>query len=298
MDCVECFAPAKINLALHVVGQAENGYHLLDTIVAFADFGDLLRVSIDNTAFDGSRFSIRGPFAGQLKEEPRNLVEVALRALRTATGKTDLPALSVQLEKHLPVAAGLAGGSADAAAALRAARRLWRLSDDIDLAGIARQVGADVPMCLMSRFARAQGIGERIVPMRSTEDYPAVLVNPGIAVPTSSVFGLLRAKANAPLEIGRADRLSVQALRSMRNDLQPSAISLVPEIGDTIRLIERQPGCRLARMSGSGASCFGLFGKLTAARRARNAILAEVPGIWCVAVLLGSPDISPRIAGK
>lgn len=243
-------AAAKVNLFLHVTGRRDDGYHLLDSLAVFAGTGDVLHAK----PADDLSLSLTGPFAAALAGEQDNLV---LRAARALGGR----GARLTLEKNLPVASGIGGGSADAAAALRLLCRLWKLTPP-DLPGIALTLGADVPVCLAGRPSRMGGIGERLDPAPRIPPCGLVLVNPGIAVATADVFRARRGGWSSPAELPRAwPDIGTMArdLRDLRNDLQPPAIALQPAIGDVIAALATTPGCRLARMSGSGATCFGLF---------------------------------------
>lgn len=243
-------APAKVNLFLHVTGRRADGYHLLDSLAVFAGVGDVLRGEVAA----GLNLEVQGPFAAGLSGEPDNLV---LRAARALSGR----GARLVLEKNLPVASGIGGGSADAAAALRLLCRLWQLAPP-DLPGIALALGADVPVCLVRRPSRMGGVGERLDAAPRLPRCGLVLVNPGVAVATADVFRARRGDWSAPAELPRAwpDVAAMASdLRELRNDLEPPAIALRPVIGEVIGALAAVPGCRLARMSGSGATCFGLF---------------------------------------
>ncbi len=243
-------APAKVNLFLHVTGRRDDGYHLLDSLVVFAGIGDVLHAQPANELSLG----LAGPFGSTLAGEPDNLV---LRAARALGGD----GARLRLEKNLPVASGIGGGSADAAAALRLLCRMWKLTPP-DLPGIALTLGADVPVCLAGRPSRMSGIGERLGPAPGIPICGLVLVNPGVAVATADVFRARRGDWSAPAELPHSwpdVGAMARDLRDLRNDLQSPAIALHPTIGDVIAALAAAPGCRLARMSGSGATCFGLF---------------------------------------
>ncbi|MDH0613246.1 MULTISPECIES: 4-(cytidine 5'-diphospho)-2-C-methyl-D-erythritol kinase [unclassified Agrobacterium] len=270
-------APAKINLALHVTGQRADGYHLLETLVAFTEAGDTIRIR----DADADSFSISGPFGDLLRagDGGDNLVTRARNLLRDALASTGQPAppVAIHLEKNLPVASGIGGGSADAAATLRGLLRHWRAGIAPDaLASMALMLGADVPMCLESRSLIARGIGEDIEPLTDLPELPMVLANPLKAVSTPEIFRRLQSKTNPPLPasatIGWMDFLA-----QSRNDLQPPAQALLPEIGEIIGLLS-QEGAALLRMSGSGATCFGIFHSLEAAREAETSLRQKRPG--------------------
>jgi 4-diphosphocytidyl-2-C-methyl-D-erythritol kinase len=278
---IAVFAPAKINLALHVLGRRPDGYHDIDTLVAFATVGD--RIEVRPAA--ELTLEIDGPFAEVLAADAQeNLV---LRAARRLQSGAAIPrGARLKLTKNLLVASGIGGGSADAAAALIALRQLWALPEEFDLAPIAREIGADVPMCLASEPLRATGTGDRIALLGNKAGngsplMPALLVNPGIEVATREVF-LRLARGERP-GIGRLpdEPLSAGYLGRLRNDLEEAAIAIAPEIGDALGLLRGIAGCRLARMSGSGATCFGLFdapADIAAAAR----LLARDRPRWCV----------------
>lgn len=269
-------ARAKINLSLHVTGRRADGYHLLDSLVVFPQIGDLIEVEPAN----GVSLTLAGPFAQDLSADADNLVLRAAEAIRPA-GK----GAAIHLTKSLPVASGIGGGSADAAATLRALSRLWDVSIDGEL---ALSLGADVPVCLESRPMRMRGIGEELTPFDMPDGLWIILVNPGVPVSTPDVFGALRSHDRATIEPRSGD--FVGWLAGQRNDLQAGAVELQPVIGDVLDALSVQPDCALARMSGSGATCFGLFMGQTAALDARAEIAAAHPLWWCVAAPLGSGD--------
>lgn len=261
---------AKINLCLHVTGQRPDGYHLLDSLVAFADAGDVITC----TAADRLALTITGPQAANLPVTDDNLV---LRAAR-AMGRMGA---AITLEKHLPVASGIGGGSSDAAATLRALSRLWNLP----LPGPATvlALGADVPVCLSGQTLRMQGVGEVLTPLPPLPETHILLVNPRVGVATPAVFRALACKTNPPLpEPPRfADATALAAwLTDQRNDLEPPAITLTPVIATVKTAIAAQSGCLLARMSGSGATCFGLFATAAETRAAANSLNAAHPDWW------------------
>ena len=276
---VSVFAPAKVNLTLHVTGQRDDGYHLLDSLVSFAGVGDTLTL----TERGQGELTVSGPFADHLPADRMNFV------LRVA-GMFWKPApISFHLHKELPIASGIGGGSADAAACYRAITRLLEIRNGRhepaadDMAKLL-EVGADVPMCVLSEPSRVQGIGERIAPVRAMPDLPVILVNPGVSVSTSAVFKSLAEKDNLPMSslpghMGDRDEL-VNWLADQRNDLQAAACAAEPVITSVLNEISRTEGCRLARMSGSGATCFGIFGSDAEARSAAARIEAEHPAWW------------------
>jgi 4-diphosphocytidyl-2-C-methyl-D-erythritol kinase len=267
------FAPAKVNLALHVTGRRADGYHLLDSLVVFAGVGDRISVS----AGDSVTLEITGPQAGQLPLTPDNSV------LRAAAAFGPLGGVHLMLDKVLPVASGIGGGSADAAATLRALAAFWRVL--LPGAGDVLALGADVPVCLAGRPARMAGIGDQVQPL--AYDLPQawlVLVNPGVAVSTPTVFRAMTMRDNPPLPgiIPRwTDARAMAAfLHGLRNDLERPAIGIAPIIGQVKATLAAQDGCLLARMSGSGATCFGLFDDAGAAAMAAQAIAKAEPAWW------------------
>ncbi len=293
MTTVSVFAPAKVNLALHVTGQREDGYHLIDSLVAFASVGDRIDVTAGNTL----SLTVEGPEAGGVPTDMDNL------ALKAAALMSRGEGAALTLTKRLPPASGIGGGSADAAAAFRAmlmlgdpgeapADTLWAMPDLVyeTHARALLGLGADVPMCLMSRPVRARGIGERLSPVR-LPDIPAVLVNPRVQVSTPKVFAALSSRENPPLperlpELADPDAL-VGFLEETRNDLEPAAIRLVPVIAQVRDALSAQGGCRFARMSGSGATCFGLFEDFGSAEAAASRIAEVRPDWWVAACTLG-----------
>lgn len=280
MTKAEAFAPAKINLTLHVTGQRQDGYHLLDSLVVFADVGD--RVSVHKA--DGLSLCISGPKAAGLAVGADNLV---LRAARLA-GVTNA---AITLDKHLPTAAGIGGGSADAAATLRALCISHGVS--IPAPDEILELGADVPICLASTSLRMSGIGDRIDPVPTLPSLPAILINPGVPVHTPDVFRALEAKNGAPMpDIPAFSNVADCAkwLRDQRNDLEGPALHLCPPIADCLAALRGQ-NALFARMSGSGASCFGLFATLEAARAGCAALRRAHPSWWIQAVTLGC-DVS------
>jgi 4-diphosphocytidyl-2-C-methyl-D-erythritol kinase len=270
------FAPAKINLHLHVVGRRGDGYHLLDSLVVFAGVGDWLEVS---PAPDLS-LTVSGPFAGGLATEPDNLVLRATLGLAELAGVR--PTGALVLEKNLPVASGIGGGSADAAAALRLLCRFWGVAPALD--GLARRLGADVPVCLAGRPAIMSGVGEVLAPAPRLPAAGLVLVNPGIAVATPAVFRARSGGFSAPARFpeGGWDGIEslVRTLSRTRNDLEAPALSLAPPVSDALAMLVALPGCLLARMSGSGATCFGLFATAQAARDAAEGTRRDGWWVW------------------
>jgi 4-diphosphocytidyl-2-C-methyl-D-erythritol kinase len=289
---IQEFAPAKINLTLHVTGRRGDGYHLLDSLVVFADTGDWLAAA--PAPVETLSLRIEGPCAGPLRAEPAedNLIMRAARALQAWAKARGLPGrgAALTLDKRLPVASGIGGGSADAAAALRALVRLWALDiPDKDLSQIALGLGADVPVCLQGRAAIMRGIGEDIAPAPPLPEMWLVLANPGVPVSTGGVFRLLDIEAVSALGVPSLPGRLVSAgeaaevLRRARNDLEAPARALAPEVGEVLNVLDRTQGALMARMSGSGATCFALYADENAARAAARALEAEHPGWWVTA---------------
>ena len=268
---------AKVNLFLHVTGRRDDGYHRLDSLVAFAGIGDTVTVSPASAL----SLTIDGPTAPLLAVGDDNIVLRAARALAAAAGR---PAQAhIHLIKRLPVAAGIGGGSADAAAALRALSHMWDIHlPPAALRAVALALGADVPVCLRGRPTRMSGIGETLADAPVLPPTWLVLANPLIGLSTPAVFQARQGcfSAPMPLETRPPDVATlVRALAERRNDLSEAAISLVPEIAVILSALERS-GCLLARMSGSGATCFGVFPDQPAAETAAARLAADYPGWW------------------
>jgi 4-diphosphocytidyl-2-C-methyl-D-erythritol kinase len=277
---IAAFAPAKVNLTLRITGRRADGYHLLDSLVVFAGIGDRLTVA----SAPALSLTVTGRFGSDLAGEGDNLVLRAARRLAAAAGIDARGALT--LEKNLPVASGIGGGSSDAAAALRLLARFWDVSlPETVMDRLALELGADVPVCLVRRPARMAGIGETLSPVPALPDFGMVLVNPGVACPTAAIF---RARAAAGASFSCADAVPREgwsaahslagALAASGNDLEAPARTVAPVIASVLDAITGQPDCLLARMSGSGATCFGLFPNAAAAERAADRIAGE--GWW------------------
>jgi 4-diphosphocytidyl-2-C-methyl-D-erythritol kinase len=270
-------ARAKINLALHVIGKRADGYHLLDSLVAFASLGDVLHFS----PADVTSLEITGPFAHRLHAgDEENLVLKAAAGLKSLL--PDLPSVHIRLEKHLPVASGIGGGSADAAAALRGLMRLsGRQPDPRALAELAVSLGADVPVCLANQSSRMRGIGEDLTPLAAMPAMPALIVNPGIACDTRDVFRRLSLGVGFPPIADESD------LQSCRNDLEAPAIAGLPVIGEVLENLQAFEGAWLSRMSGSGATCFALFSTQPQAQAAAHRLRAIKPQWWIEETQIG-----------
>ena len=279
-------APAKVNLTLRVIGRRADGYHEIESLVAFADVGDALTFSL------GGALALRvaGPTAAAAGQIADNLVLKAARALAERVERLELGGFA--LSKRLPVAAGLGGGSADAAAALRLLARANGLAaDDPRLMQAARATGADVPVCFDPRPRFMRGIGDVLSDPLDLPRLFAVLLNPGVAVATKDVFAALAvptARQTAPAAICTGTAALLDEIARGRNDLEEAAIELEPAIADALAVLRKLPGCRLARMSGSGATCFGLFDSMDAARGAARRLRVGYSDWWVRATTLGS----------
>ncbi len=270
----EALAPAKINLSLHVTGKREDGYHLLDSLVVFADFGDRLRI----TPAAKTTLHVTGPLQGGVPTDESNLVVRAAMKIGVTA--------EIALEKHLPNAAGIGSGSSDAGAALRALGAISGKS----LPDNGLSLGADVPVCLYAKAARMQGVGEQLTPVIDLPDLYAVLANPMVPVPTGPVFQALKTTDNTPMPDTIPAKLDTIAfaewLSGMRNDLEAPAIAVEPTIAATLGALSSTKGCLLARMSGSGATCFGLFPNAESAAEAASHLSETHPGWWVCSVKL------------
>jgi 4-diphosphocytidyl-2-C-methyl-D-erythritol kinase len=267
-------AHAKVNLWLNVVGRRHDGYHLLDSLVAFVDLADTL----DVRPSDRLSLELAGSQAAGLAADPDNLVLKAARLLADRAGVA--PRATIRLGKHIPVAAGLGGGSADAAAALRALSELWRVAlPEEELFDLAASLGADVPMCLAGHTALVSGIGERLQPAPALPPTAILLVNPGTPLPTRDVFEARRGPFSTAVPVTQPWHdlpELVTALVRRGNDLSDAAISLRPAIAEVLTFLHNSRGARYAAMSGSGATCFALYDSLGAAQRAS----ASMPPAW------------------
>jgi 4-diphosphocytidyl-2-C-methyl-D-erythritol kinase len=262
---VRVFAPAKINLFLHVGDKRSDGFHALESLAVFVDVGDELTFERADTLL----LEIGGPFAGDLSANEDNLVLRAARALN-ATAR-------IMLTKNLPVASGVGGGSADAAAALRGLNELYGLRRS-DLTDVAAELGSDVPVCIASKSAWMQGRGEILAPAH-VPSVPLVLVNPGVAVSTADVFRALRTRSGLGMRF--ADPTDLQAfLKETANDLETPAREIQPAIGTVLDELKRLPDVLLARMSGSGATCFAMFSSKRRADGAAQILSSSHPDWW------------------
>jgi len=271
---IERRARAKINLALHVTGRRADGYHLLDSLVVFADLGDVVRARRATS----TTLTITGPFSAGLDCGADNLV------MRAAALMPECPS-ALTLDKRLPLAGGIGGGSADAAATLHALGALWCVP--VPAPDKVLGLGADVPVCVGGRPVRMRGIGEVLDPVPTLPPLWCVLLNPGVECPTGPVFGGLARRDNPPMpalpQAFPDTETLMQWLLGTRNDLEGPALELVPAVARAHAALASQPGCLLARMSGSGATVFGLFKTEPEAQAAASAVLREDPAWWCCA---------------
>lgn len=271
-------APAKVNLTLHVTGRRADGYHLLDSLVVFPRLGDV----IEAEPARGMSLTLGGPFGQDLDAGGDNLVLRAAALLRRQG-----QGAALRLIKSLPVASGIGGGSSDAAATLRLLSRLWRGPPPQAQAVLA--LGADVPACLGAVSCRMRGIGERIV-AASLPPFWIVLANPGAPLSTEAVFRGLDGRFGAAmpeLPLLRSCAELCRFVAAQRNDLEPAAVAVAPAVAETLAALGAQPGCGAARMSGSGATCFGVFPAETAALAASAALRRARPGWWVAAAPVG-----------
>ena len=257
-------APAKLNLALHVRGRLPDGRHAIETVFAFCSDGDRLSAEAQSLE-QGLSLSMTGPFAAELLDGEDNLVLRAARALQQAAGLSE--GAAIRLDKQLPIASGIGGGSADAAAALRLLTSLWRI-DPKHAQAVAPRLGSDVPACLLSLPARGEGAGDQVtqIDLSSLSGTPVLLVNPRVALPTADVYAAWDGEDRGPLGDWREGR----------NDLETAAIALVPQIETVLAWLSVQPGAEFLRMSGSGATCFAFFDS----EQARDAAADRVPREW------------------
>jgi 4-diphosphocytidyl-2-C-methyl-D-erythritol kinase len=282
-------APAKVNLTLRIFGRRSDGYHEIESLVAFARCGDTLRFLPGGEL----ALTVRGPSAALAGENADNLVLKAARALAARSPGVTLGAF--QLDKSLPVAAGLGGGSADAAAALRLIARANKLAPDAPrFYEAARATGADVPVCLHPRSRVMRGIGELLSEPLDLPPLPAVLVNPGAALATKAVFAEWKPGAvpAPPLDHSALTKLTgreafLQFLAMQGNDLETPAITLAPVVAEVLAAMRGLAGCALVRMSGSGSTCFALFKTAAEAMIAAETLHAEYPQWWVRPTALG-----------
>ena len=284
-EAVRVFAPAKINLFLHVGGKRADGFHELESLVVFARTGDELTFERAGEI----SLAIDGPFANALTADPDNLVLKAARALAAHAGVR--AGARVTLTKNLPIASGIGGGSADAAATLRGLNTLWKLhlAPEV-LRTIAAQIGSDVPVCIDSAPAWMEGRGEKVTKLSGIPVVPMVLVNPGVAVPTGKVFAALKERRGVGLPLPHAMENTaelVSYLKTTANDLETPAREIASVIGEVLDAFAAQPGALLARMSGSGATCFAMFESDEFAKGAARALNSRNTGWWIVSTRTG-----------
>lgn len=295
-------APAKVNLCLHVTGRKADGYHMLDSLVAFADIGDEVVVSrrSDATILQvvcGEMPVVLGRDALVVPAGTDNLAWRALAALARETGRW--PGVEVTLRKRLPAGAGLGGGSSDAAAVIRAVAALLGQADARPLRPVA--LGADLPMCLDPRPWRARGVGEVLEPLVLAHDLPALLVWPGRPLSTPAVFRARTGGFGAGIPAAAVARLArdpLGTLAELRNDLEPAACTLDSAVAEALEAVRRQPRCRLARMSGSGSAVFGLFERESDVAEAAAALASENAAWWVRATVLRAGRMATRVAGE
>lgn len=281
-------APAKLNLFLHITGKRPDGYHLLQSLMVFVDVGDELRFRPHDSLF----IDVEGPFAAELTVPHDNLVYRAAQAL-AADYKVPVRG-NITLQKNLPVASGMAGGSSDAATALRGLAKLWSLPEDENrLMRIAQTLGADVPACLVRRPVWAEGIGEKITYLADMPPLHFVLLNPLIPTPTPEVFRRFRPRYSPAIQFSGRRKTAgewIADLKLYRNDLTEAAEEVSPLIRQCLRSLEETPNCRFSRLSGSGATCFGIYEHAEAAQAAVNKLRLRHPEWWVVqANLLKQP---------
>ena len=290
-DRIVELAPAKVNLYLHILGRRPDGYHLLDSLVVFAACGDRIEVA----AAERLQLTVDGPFAADVPAGEDNLVLRAARALAKELGRP--AAAAIRLAKSLPVASGIGGGSADAAATLRALLRLWRVRIEGErLQRLALALGADVPMCLAGRPAFVGGVGERIDPAPELPPFALLLVNPRVALPTAKVFaqrvGVFSQSARFDGERPTDARALGRMLSERRNDLSAAATAIAPTVSTVLDTLAATPGVLLSRMSGSGATCFGLCETPAVATAAAGALAARHPDWWMEAASVAADAVS------
>jgi 4-diphosphocytidyl-2-C-methyl-D-erythritol kinase len=284
-------APAKLNLFLHVGDKRKDGFHVLESLVVFVEEADILTIE------PATKLSLEivGPFASALRDVSDNFVLRAARALDATLGA------AITLEKNLPVAAGIGGGSADAAAALRGLNLFWDLDRTPDaLNEIAAQIGSDVPACVLSQPVWMEGRGEVVFPTRPIPAFELVLANPNIALPTASVFASLNVRKGVGAMSPPEEEIEsiwdlVTYLVDAGNDLELPACAMAPSIDEVLEALAHEPGCVLAQMSGSGPTCFGIFQEGPWARGAAERIAQDHPEWWVRCTRIAAPDFTtPR----
>ena len=271
---IKVTAHAKVNLTLHVVGQRANGYHEMQSLVCLTEFGDQIHLS---PAADFS-FQVIGPYAAGIPVDESNLVVQATKFMAKKHSKT----LDCQiiLEKNLPMASGIGGGSSDAAAVMRALSQYW--SVPLPNADELMALGADIPVCMTTGLTLMEGAGEDVAQLSAAPNWGLVLVNPNVGVSTPAVFNALNSKHNPPMQDVAENCVDIAWLGDQRNDLEPPAMAMVPEVVAVVDAISAATHCQVARMSGSGATCFGLFANTEHANAAANRLQWAHPNWWVV----------------
>jgi 4-diphosphocytidyl-2-C-methyl-D-erythritol kinase len=269
-------APAKINLYLTITGQRPDGLHLVDSLIAFTTQGDVLTITPDRPL----NVTCDGPFAAEMPLPYKNLVYLAAERLADTAGVS--ARAEINITKNLPVAAGIGGGSSDAAVALKTLASMWGVSgSQVNLQKLGLSLGSDLPACIYGETCFAAGIGEKLTPGPTLPKVGLLLVNPGVALVTESVFGARKGGFNPPDRFKRAPRDAAElaaALEHRGNDLTLSALRLCPVIREVLNALKSAPGCHLGRMTGSGATCFGVFDDKAAAEAAKAAVVRD--GWW------------------
>ena len=271
---IKVTAHAKVNLTLHVVGQRANGYHELQSLVCLTEFGDQIHLS---PAADFS-FQVIGPNASGIPVDESNLVVQAAKFMAQKHSKS----LDCQiiLEKNLPMASGIGGGSSDAAAVMRALSQYF--SVPLPNVDELMALGADIPVCMNKGLTLMQGAGEDVTQLCAAPNWGVVLVNPNVGVSTPAVFNALNSKRNLPMQDVAENCVDIAWLGDQRNDLEPPAMAMVPEVGAVVDAISAAPHCQMARMSGSGATCFGVFADIKHANAAAERLQRAHPDWWVV----------------
>lgn len=292
---LQIFAPAKVNLFLHVTGKRNDGFHLLDSLITFADIGDI----IDLTPSEGFTFDIQGPFAGSFSNaeksplpDSKNLLVKAARMLARHTNNA--PSFSIVLHKNIPLGAGLGGGSADAAAILWGLCRYWKITPDMNtLKDMMMQLGADVPVCFESQTRFIAGAGEKLGDTVSIPELYAVLIHPAKRCDTKTIFKTYNKPFASPVDrvTGFSDQNACLAfLKTTQNMLLTSAVKHVPEIQNCLAQLEDSQGCLIARMSGSGSSCFGIYDNQEDTKAAQKTLQETNPDWWVKSTTLGQVE--------
>ena len=270
-------APAKINLYLNIIGQRVNDYHELDSLIAFAAHGDQIEVK----KCDHFKLEASGPFSETLPPSNENLVIKAAKEL--ARGTNYEGGACIKLIENLPVSSGVGGGSADAAATLKALNDLWETNlQNKDLMVMALRLGADVPVCMLSKTARMSGIGDKISKVSGVPNCGILLVNPGIPISTVNVFQLFEGDFSNQVKIPKIENSEAffDFLSNQKNDLQDAAIKIAPIIKEVLNILTDDPNCRLARLSGSGGTCFGLYEDEATALFTAESMFGHFPDWW------------------